>query len=93
MILDPAKPRPSNSELHKKILVGTGPTDPLPPIDSGKNGLIASKSAKNKEKSGNAVSYQVVFDDDDKLKTKKYSKFSSMKKRDVRLASERIDER
>ena len=72
--------------MNQKL--GESTKDPLPPIQPKE-----AKKADNSAKNGQA--FEVTFDgNSDKLKTKKYSKFSSIKKtRDIRLASEKIDER
>ena len=72
--------------MNQKL--GQPTKDPLPPIQPKE-----AKKAENSAKNGQA--FEVTFDgNSDKLKTKKYSKFSSIKKtRDIRLASEKIDER
>ena len=72
--------------MNQKL--GQPTKDPLPPIQPKE-----AKKADNSAKNGQA--FEVTFDgNSDKLKTKKYSKFSSIKKtRDIRLASEKIDER
>ena len=85
--LDPAKPMERKSIMNQKLLQPS--KEPLPPIQP-KETTKKEISAKN---TGQA--FEVVFDENsDQLKTKKYSKFSSIrKKRDIRLASEKIDER
>ena len=72
--------------MNQKL--GEPTKDPLPPIQPKE-----AKKAENSAKNGQA--FEVTFDENsDKLKTKKYSKFSSIKKkRDIRLASEKIDDR
>ena len=72
--------------MNQKL--GQSTKDPLPPIQPKE-----AKKADNSAKNGQA--FEVTFDEkSDKLKTKKYSKFSSIKKtRDIRLASEKIDDR
>lgn len=82
--LEPAKQMEKKSAMNQKLL---GPLPPLPPIKT------VNKPDDNKAKSAKKVqAYQVVFDDD-QIKTKKYSKFSGIQKRDIRLHSEKIDNR
>ena len=71
--------------MNQKLLQPS--KEPLPPIQP--------KETKKEISAKNGQAFEVVFDENsDQLKTKKYSKFSSIrKKRDIRLASEKIDER
>ena len=85
--LEPAKPIERKSVLNQKL--GQLPSEPLPPIQPKANSN-ADKSANSK----NATAFQVVFDDhSDGVKTKKYSKFSSMRRPNKKLPSQKIDDR
>ena len=85
--LEPAKPIERKSVLNQKL--GQLPSEPLPPIQPKANSN-ADKSANSK----NATAFQVVFDDNsDGVKTKKYSKFSSMLRPNKKLPSQKIDDR
>ena len=72
--------------MNQKL--GQPAKDPLPPI-------LPKETPKQENSANKNKAFEVVFDENtDELKTKKYSKFSSIKKkRDIRLASEKIDER
>ena len=85
--LEPAKPIERKSVLNQKL--GQLPSEPLPPIPSKPKN--EDKSANNK----NATAFQVVFDENsDGVKTKKYSKFSSMMRPNKsKLPSQKIDDR
>ena len=85
--LEPAKPIERKSVLNQKL--GQLPSEPLPPIQPKANSND-DKSANSK----NATAFQVVFDDhSDGVKTKKYSKFSSMLRPNKKLPSQKIDDR
>ena len=88
MKLDPAKPFATKSVLKEKIAKIS--KDPLPPISSNH-----PKDAKKDKSAKNGQAFEVVFDENsDQLKTKKYSKFSGLKKtKNIRLASQTIDDR
>lgn len=84
--LEPAKPLEKKSVLNQKL--GQPAKEPLPPI--AKNN---KPSPEKKSNNGQTVSYQVVFDDADNMKTKKHSKFSSLSMRNAKLPAQKIDER
>ena len=89
--LEPAKPIERKSVLNQKL--GQHPSEPLPPIQpkaKANTNKIEDKSANSK----NATAFQVVFDENsDGIKTKKYSKFSSILRPNKKLPSQKIDDR
>jgi len=87
--LEPAKPIERKSVLNQRL--GQLPSEPLPPIQPKANtNKIEDKSANSK----NATAFQVVFDENsDGIKTKKYSKFSSILRPNKKLPSQKIDDR
>ena len=90
MKLDPAKPLAPKSELNQKL--GKISKDPLPPIPSKNE---SKKDAKKDKRAKNGKAFEIVLDEtSDEMKTKKYSKFSGIQKnKNIRLASQKIDER
>ena len=87
--LEPAKPIERKSVLNQRL--GQLPSESLPPIQPKANtNKIEDKSANSK----NATAFQVVFDENsDGIKTKKYSKFSSILRPNKKLPSQKIDDR
>ena len=72
MQLEKPKPMEKKSALTAKINSSSLNKEVLPPITANPN----RKVSNNEEKSGNATAYQVTFDENDKIKTKK-NKFSA----------------
>ena len=86
MTLEPAKPIERKSVLNQKL--GQLPKEPLPPIKQNDKKPKEDKSAKN------STAFQVVFDENTEgMKTKKYSKFSSLMRPSKKLPSKKIDDR
>ena len=85
--LEPAKNKPSTTELMKKI--GQISKEPLPPIKQINDEKSAKKSTSNNQ------AFTVVFDDNsNKMKMKKYSKYQGIPKRDMTSHSKNeIDDR
>ena len=92
--MDPAKPLERKSVLNQKL--GQTPKVPLPPI-AKKDQLPpadSEKAAKKAASKSGGQAFQIVFDDySDQLKTKKYSKFSSLVKNDPKLPRQTINPR
>ena len=68
-----AKPMEKKSVLTAKVLSGALNKDPLPPITSKRRTSVSNEN----KKSSVATAYQVTFDDNDQMKTKKNSKFNA----------------
>ena len=85
--MEPAKNKPSTTELMKKI--GQISKEPLPPIKQINDEKSAKKSTSNNQ------AFTVVFDDNsNKMKMKKYSKYQGIPKRDMTSYSKNeIDDR
>ena len=82
-----AKPMEKKSALTAKVLSGALNKDVLPPITSKRRTSVGNDS----KKSSVATAYQVTFDDNDQMKTKKNSKFNAPLK--MNAPSRKTDDR
>ena len=71
--MDEPKPLEKKSVLTAKVRSGALNRDPLPPITSNRK----RSTSIDEKKSNAATSYQVTFDENNQMKTKKNSKFNA----------------
>ena len=71
--LEKPKAMEKKSALTAKLYSASLNKDVLPPITTN----TKRKTSDNTDANGNSMAYQVTFDENDKIKTKKNSKFSA----------------